>query len=207
MGFFELLLAVAVAGAAFAGVLARRKGSSWSHVLGLIAPLLGLAGFAAAFAFLGEVTATWVGAAFILPTLLISLRRSRKAFTTRRAPTALPPGAELDDPTEVLLRETDLADAAEVQRAFRKRMLRGVLGPAVVLGGGGALLGSWMLAFMGGATFVACTLVYRFVLGPTAQQEALPQARAFRLRPPALSHGSTASSLEQSDDHDPARMN
>ena len=55
MGFFELLLGVSVAGAAFAAVFARRKGSSWWNVLGLIAPLLGLAGFASAFAFLGEV--------------------------------------------------------------------------------------------------------------------------------------------------------
>ena len=104
MGFFELLLGVSVAGAAFAAVFARRKGSSWWNVLGLIAPLLGLAGFASAFAFLGEVNAIWVGAAFILPTLWLSFRRSRTMFTVKRAPVALPGAADLDDPAEALLR-------------------------------------------------------------------------------------------------------
>ena len=93
MGFFELLLGVSVAGAAFAVVFARRKGSSWWNVLGLIAPRLGLAGFASAFAFLGEVNAIWVGAAFILPTRWLSFRRSRTMFTVKRAPVALPGAA------------------------------------------------------------------------------------------------------------------
>ncbi|HAC06515.1 MAG TPA: hypothetical protein DC060_21550 [Gemmatimonadetes bacterium] len=206
MGFFELLLGVSVAGAAFAAVFARRKGSSWWNVLGLIAPLLGLAGFASAFAFLGEVNAIWVGAAFILPTLWLSFRRSRTMFTVKRAPVALPGAADLDDPAEALLREADLAAAAEVQRALRGRVMRRVLGPAIVLGGAGVLLGNWTLALMGGVTLVACALVHRFVLGPGGQQEALPRAREFRLRPPVLSHGSTASSLDQSEDHDPARL-
>ena len=185
MGSYDFLLAFAIAGAAFVTVFARRKGSSWRHVLGLILPLLGIAGFAGANAFLSGLDALLVGTALVLPALWFSLLRSRTAFAAPRAPVALPPEAEPDDPTAVLVRETDLADAAQEQRAFRGRTLRAV-GPAVLLVGTGALLGRWSLALMGVAVLVASALINSFAMDPAGRAAAPPRARTLRLRPARL---------------------
>ena len=160
---YELLLAFAVAGAAYVTVFSRRRGSSWWDVLGLNVPLLGFAGFAAAMAFLSGLAALLVGSAILLPALWISLRRSQANFTGQQAPIALPDRVDPDDPAEIMVRETDLADAAEEQRAFRRRMMRVYVGPAALLVGGGALLGSWPLAVLGGAIVVAGALMRGFV--------------------------------------------
>ena len=160
---YEFLLAFAVAGAAFVTVFARRRGSSWRNVLGLNVPLLGIAGLAGAMAFLSGLDALLVGSALLVPALWISLLRSRTVFAARRAPIAVPPGVDPNDPTEIMVRETDLADAAEEQRALRRRMMRRAAVPAVLLVGTGALLGSWPLAVLGAAIVVAGALMERFV--------------------------------------------
>ena len=180
---YEFLLAFAVAGVVVVAALMRRKGAAWLNVLGAISPLLGIAGFAGAFLFLSGLDALLVGTAFVLPTLWISLLRSRTVFPTRRAPIASPPEADPSDPTEVLMRETDLADAAEERRALRGRTLRGAVGPTVLLVATGALLGSWPLALMGVALLVASALINRFALDLAGREEALPRARRLRLRP------------------------
>ncbi len=180
---YEFLLATAVAAAVFVAAFARRKGSAWLRVLGSISPLLGIAGFAGAFVFLSGLNALLVGTAFVLPTLWISLLRSRTVFPTRRTLLRPPPEADPNDPTEVLMRETDLADAAEERRALRGRTLRGAVGPTVLLVATGALLGSWPLALMGVALLVASALINRFALDLAGREEALPRARRLRLRP------------------------
>ncbi len=182
MGFYEFILAFAVAGAALATVFALRRGWSRPNVLGLTLPLLGIAGLAGAFAFLSGPNALLVGAGFVIPTLWVSFLRSRTMFATPRGPIARPTRVDGDDATEVLVRETDLADAAEEQRARRSRMLRRAVAPTVLFVGAGALLGSWPLALMGVGILVASDLINRFVVDPAGRGQGLPRARRLRLR-------------------------
>ena len=108
----------------------------------------------------------------LISSLLVLAGRNRMQQVARWAGTALPHAAPKDS-TEVLLRETDLADVAEKQRASRRGFLLPSAVPGVAFLGTSAFLGDGVLALVGAVLLVLGPLWARFILG-SVQPAALP---------------------------------
>ena len=168
---YEVLLVLAIALVAFLAVLPRRKYSSWRDMLESKLYVLALGAYLGAIVLLRS-DRVLLGSALLISSLLVTARRSRMLHAARWASMALPHAAP-NDSTEVILRETDLADVAEKQRAYRRGMMLRSVVPGAALLGTGAFLGSGVWALVGAVCVVAVPLWARFVLGPV-QPSALP---------------------------------